>query len=253
VTSPRSARTYAALVRLYPPSFRQHYGNDLVQHFRDLASDRGIRAAWTRSALDLLVTVPRYRLETIMHSRLSSAVLGVTIVLLATAGIVSVVVGLMPGVAFLALAVALASGQRSRLARAIRVPDEDRRRRRFWMATALAIVFLATLVSYAAESRGEEIGDASLLLHNAVGLAAMVGALTFLVLGLATPRSGGRPWLPAGITALAVALAIPAIDGGELSEGWWMVMAVAGVAGIGLVVAAALAAYTATPTGAVRG
>jgi hypothetical protein len=43
-------------------------------------------------------------------------------------------------------------------------------------------------------------------------------------------------WLIAGALAVGAAVAIPAIDGGELNELWWTVMAVALLGGIGLVV-----------------
>ena len=43
---------YRLLTHLYPQTFRRHYGDDLVQHFADLVSDRGARAAWTRTGLD---------------------------------------------------------------------------------------------------------------------------------------------------------------------------------------------------------
>ena len=37
----------------------------------DLVVDRGAAAAWARSGVDLLVTLPRYRLENIMSDQLS--------------------------------------------------------------------------------------------------------------------------------------------------------------------------------------
>jgi hypothetical protein len=43
-------------------------------------------------------------------------------------------------------------------------------------------------------------------------------------------------WLTAGALAIGAAVAIPAIDGGELNELWWTVMAVALLGGIGLAV-----------------
>ena len=43
-------------------------------------------------------------------------------------------------------------------------------------------------------------------------------------------------WLLAGALAIGAAVAIPAIDGGELDELWWTVMAVSLLGGIGLAV-----------------
>lgn len=91
-------RTYRALTLLYPKEFRHDYRDDLIQLHADLASHRGTTAAWTRSVLDLLVTVPRYRLEAIMNPRRSTTTLNLTITVLAFAGIASLLAGLYPGV-----------------------------------------------------------------------------------------------------------------------------------------------------------
>jgi hypothetical protein len=66
-------------------------------------------------------------------------------------------------------------------------------------------------------------------------------------------RQGASPWwLVAGVVALAGAIIIPAVDGGELSQTWWSVMAALILAGIALLVTAAIrfaskSAYRATP------
>lgn len=49
------------------------------------------------------------------------------------------------------------------------------------------------------------------------------------------PRSV-LPWVIAAAAVFAGAIAIPAVDGGELSEGWWGVMA--GLALLGVVLSA---------------
>ena len=46
---------------------------------------------------------------------------------------------------------------------------------------------------------------------------------------------GGARWLAGGAAALAGAVAIPQIDGGELSELWWSVMALLVVIGVALI------------------
>jgi branched-subunit amino acid permease len=43
-------------------------------------------------------------------------------------------------------------------------------------------------------------------------------------------------WLVAGLAALAGAIIIPAVDGGELSEAWWSVMAGLFLSGIALLI-----------------
>lgn len=43
-------------------------------------------------------------------------------------------------------------------------------------------------------------------------------------------------WLVAGLAAIAGTIVIPVVDGGELSEGWWSVMAGLFLAGVALLV-----------------
>jgi hypothetical protein len=179
---------YRSLLRLYPRSFRRRYAEDLVQHFVDLAHERGQRAAWGRTGLDLLVTVPRYRLESIMSEEHSATALTVAIVGLAAAGVLSVLIGAYPGAVLLGGSAILAFTQRSALARAIRTPDRDRRRRRFTIAAVLAVVFAASIVSYVHDISDEHVGGTSLVIHNAIGVPAMLGALGFFLAGLLTPR-----------------------------------------------------------------
>lgn len=83
MTMPASHPIYRSLVRLYPRDFRLSYGADLEQHFADLVTDRGARAAWARTGVDLIVTIPRYRLENIMTEQHSSTTVHLTITLLA--------------------------------------------------------------------------------------------------------------------------------------------------------------------------
>src|SRR5882672_3535616 len=114
------ADVYRALVRLYPKDFRRHYGDDLVQHFVDLIGRDGASRTWPRVTLDLVLTVPRYRLETVMNQRQSSAALYATLAALAGAGLISILVGIYAGAILLPVAVVLAVVARGRLATATR-------------------------------------------------------------------------------------------------------------------------------------
>lgn len=181
---------YHTLVRLYPKAFRDAYGDDLVQHFDGLVADRGSRAAWCRAALDLAVTVPRYRLETIMNERHSATTISVAVGLLAAAGVASMLVGLYPGGLLLVVALALAIAQRSAIARALRAPDPHRRRRRLQTAAVLGVVFVASFVAYLML-----IGDTWSTRETVlaiIGNAAMIGAVGFLAAGLLTPKTSQR-------------------------------------------------------------
>ena len=90
-------------------------------------------------------------------------------------------------------------------------------------------------------------------------LVAQLALIPIAVLGLAAWFAWGRPlrpiapasasrrwltWLIAGGAAIAIAIAIPAIDGGELSELWWTVMMLTLLGGIGMAITGALLAVS---------
>ncbi|MGI8929118.1 MAG: hypothetical protein ACR2H0_06615 [Candidatus Limnocylindrales bacterium] len=187
---------YRSFVRLYPRDFRQRYGEDLVQHFADLITDRGARAAWTRTSVDLIVTIPRYRLENIMTEQHSATTLHLAITLLAAGGVLSFLTDLYPGQGLVGLvlllaAVVLAIAQRSTLARAIRITDPNRRRRRLVTAGILALIFAASYIAFL-----NLIGDTWTLretLLAAIGTPAMIASPIYLIAGLLTPKAPRRP------------------------------------------------------------
>jgi hypothetical protein len=182
---------YRRLLHLYPASFRRRYGPDLVQHFSDLVADRGVRAAWARTFVDLTVTVPRYRLENVMNEQHSAAALGVAIGAFAVVGVLSLLMGVYPGLVMLAVAVALAAGRRAELAQALRIPDSSRRRRRLRTAAVLAVVFGVAYTAYTMLIGDEWTVRETVL--TAVGVPAMIGAVGFGIAGLLTPRSTDEP------------------------------------------------------------
>jgi hypothetical protein len=179
---------YRTLIRLYPKAFRDTYGDDLAQHFDDLVTHRGTGSAWGRTALDIAVTVPRYRLETIMNERHSANTITVIAGLLAAAGVASMFVDLYPGgLLLLVVAIALAIAQRSAIARALRAPDPQRRRRRLRTAAVLGVVFVASFIAYLIL-----IGDTWTTRETVlaiIGNGAMIGAVGFLASGLLTPKT----------------------------------------------------------------
>ncbi len=190
---PTPHRVYRSLVRLYPREFRQGYGEDLVQHFADIVTDRGTRAAWTRTSIDLIVTIPRYRLESIMTEQHSATTLHLAITLLAAGGVLSVLTGLYPGLVLLLAAIVLAVAQRGTLARSIRTPDTNRRRRRLGTAAILALIFAASYIAFL-----YLVGDTWTIretLLTAIGTLAMIASPIYLIAGLLTPKSDRRPGL----------------------------------------------------------
>jgi hypothetical protein len=178
---------YRSLLRLYPKPFRARYGDDLVQQLADLITDRGARAAWARVSLDLIVTVPRYRLESVMNEQHSETVVKVVITLLAAGGVVGLLTDFYPGIVPLVVALAFGIGQRSTLSKAIRTPDSNRRRRRLVTGGILAVVFVGCYVAF-----DLLIGESWTIretLLSLVGIPAMFGAIVYLIAGLLTPRS----------------------------------------------------------------
>lgn len=187
-----SVVTYRALVRLYPRGFRLEFADDLVQAFCDLADRDGAFAAWRRTVVDLAVTVPRYRLETIMSTRHSSAVVsllaiagaiaGITLMATGVAGSVAVVVVLVAGVIYLA--------QRSQLARSLR-PDTATDRRRLWVRSAIAaaVAFAALVVGFADLAGDEDWPAGRVIAYNLVFFAAAFTAVISFGIALRRPRT----------------------------------------------------------------
>jgi hypothetical protein len=185
MTSPHPL--YRSLVRLYPSAFRREYSDDLVAHFADLVADRGARAARTRTALDLAITIPRYHLEHVMTEKHSATTLGIVIGLFAVAGLASLMTGLYAGMILLVVAVVLAVVQHSTLARALRVPDSNLRRRRLLTAAILGATFVTSYVTYSLLI-GDTWGVRETVLAT-IGTLALFGAVGYLVAGLLTPRT----------------------------------------------------------------
>lgn len=184
---PASHPIYRTLVRLYPREFRRDYGDDLTQHFDDLVANRGVRAAWSRTALDLAVTVPRYRLETIMNEPNTATTITIVIGLIAAAGVAGLLTGVYPSALLLVVAAVLAVTQRSAIARALRAPNPDRRRHRLQIAAVLGAICITSFVAYLLL-----IGDSWTTRETVlavIGNAAMIGAVGFLAAGLLTPKT----------------------------------------------------------------
>jgi hypothetical protein len=185
MTSPHPL--YRSLVRLYPSAFRREYSDDLVAHFADLVADRGARAARARTALDLAITIPRYHLEHVMTEQHGATTLSIVIGLFAVAGLASLMTGLYLGMILIVVAVVLAVVQRSTLARALRVPDSNLRRRRLQTAAVLGVIFVGSYVSFDLLI-GDNWGVRETVL-TIIGTLAMFGSVGYLVAGLLTPRT----------------------------------------------------------------
>ena len=181
---------YRALTLLYPREFRHHYRDDLLQHHADLTRDRGRVAAWSRTGLDLIITIPRYHLETAMNPRHATTALNVVVATLAIAGLMAIVaVDSYIGAAILATAAVIAVSQRSQLARAIRVRDTDRRRHRLKMAAFLALITVADTAIGFADLANEEHWGTKAVIYGAISYAAGGATICYLIAGLFTRKT----------------------------------------------------------------
>ena len=183
-----AVRVYRSLLLLYPRDFRDRYTDDLVQTLTDLSRELGPRRAWRRVALDLVVTVPRYRLETLMSDKRSSTLLTVAITVMAVAGITSVFVGLYPGVVLVPLAVVVAISQRSKLARSIDAVDGTRLRRKRLrtaavLAASLPVIFLVSLPIL-----GNQWGTDAVVAFG-LWVGVLIAAVCYAIAGISTPKS----------------------------------------------------------------
>lgn len=184
-------RSYRAMVGLYPRGFRREFGDDLVRHFAELVSDLGPRRAWSRTLLDLIITLPIYRLEAIMTPSSSHVALNLTIAILA-AGLISIFAGisLVLGVVLLAAAAVVAITQRTKLARSLR-PANGSRARRLTFAAISGAVLAAAIVGYMMAIGDGHISGGVLVAFNLVGMIALTSTGVFLAIGLRTPRTIG--------------------------------------------------------------
>lgn len=186
-------RIYRALIRLYPKEFRRHYGDDLLQAHADLVHEHGRSRAWWRTGLDVAITVPRYRLETIMTTRHPDTALHVVIAALLILGVLAIMDGgALLGLPVLLIAVIVAIAQRSRLARSLRSPDRDQRRRRLRIAGVLGAVCVATLAVFVVDIGNDENWGTRAIVYINIFNIAFVAAIVYLVAGLFTRRSTGE-------------------------------------------------------------
>jgi hypothetical protein len=182
------ARVYRGLLYLYPRQFREHYRDDLEQAITDLEAELGRRRALRRVALDLAVTVPRYRIEALMKEEHTATVLTVAITAMACIGIVSIFTGLYLGAVLLVLAVVLAVTQRSSLARSIDPVNGTRLRHKRLMTAKVLGVLLPVIYLVSLPILGDDWGTDAVVAFG-VWCVVLIGAVVYLIVGLNTPKS----------------------------------------------------------------
>ncbi|MDA0353143.1 MAG: hypothetical protein O3A10_13150 [Chloroflexi bacterium] len=140
--------------------------------------------------LDLVVTVQRYRMETFMKEEHASTVLILATTAMASAGIISLFLGLVLGVLLVPLAVVVAITQRGKLARSLDAVDASRLRRKRLRIAAILAVSLPVIYLVSLPILGDEWGTDAVV---AFGLwtAVLIAAVFYFVSGITTPKSPG--------------------------------------------------------------
>ena len=182
-------RLYATLVRLYPRQFRHDFADDMVLVFGELVEHKGRAATWRRVLVDLVVTVPTYRLETVMAPQRSANALVVLVATLTLGAVATFAIGVWPVAAILLLvAVVIGITERSQLARSLRPENPSHRRRLLARSAVLGLIAVAVLVIGLADLGDESHWPAGrLLLYNTLFLSAVVAALAHLVVAFRHP------------------------------------------------------------------
>lgn len=192
-------RTYRRMIALYPNELRREYGDDMEFVFNELIADRGLLAATTRTTIDLIVTVPRYRLEAIMTNTQATCTLNVAIAGLLALGAFGATALGTDGLAtwicvgMILAGIGLAIANRGRLARSIRTTNPSQRSHRLRLAALNAAIFAACQAAFLiVVSHAEGIGSLGLLIPSLLGTVALVGAVGFLLAGLLAPRAANQ-------------------------------------------------------------
>jgi uncharacterized membrane protein YiaA len=193
-------RLYATLVRLYPRGFQHDFADDMVIAFGELVEHNGRAATWRRVLVDLAVTVPTYRLETVMAPRRSTNALVALAVTLVLGAVATFAIGVWPVAAILLLAaVVIGITERSHLARSVRPENQSHRRRLLARSAVLGLTAVAVLVIGLFDLGDESHWPADrLLLYNTLFLGAVVAALAHLVVALRHPDDTSKVTAAAG-------------------------------------------------------
>jgi hypothetical protein len=183
MTASRLVTAYRLTIRLYPRSFRDEFGEDLVQLFADKLADERAPRIVARTVLDLALSVPQRHLESDMRTARTS----ILPVIFFVAALSSLVVGLAVGhpavlgvcavMSLTFVTLALVALHRARPLSELRSAPS-----RWWVALTTGVILLAGLI-LVTNATGE-LPEGGWLLAMITGLTALVLIGTGLVLGI---------------------------------------------------------------------
>ena len=175
---------YRKATRLYPRTFRQDYGPDLVQLFADQLRDEATWRVVTRSAVDLAITVPTRHLEARMNRPPTPLVPVLFAALALSSVIVALVVG-SPIVLLVCLGVGVSAGALTLISahrtRGLTQPRPTTAH--WWKVLATGGGLLAALI--ATTTATGELPEGGWLIAMLIGLTAIVLLSTGVAMGIA--------------------------------------------------------------------
>lgn len=181
MTWPRAVSTGPCCVAI-PRRFAAATTTTSIDAFEDLRADRGIRVACWRAMVDLVVTVPKYRLESAMSERRARFTLAALTIMLAFACFATLAGGAWPvSFGLLTGAVVLLVGQRGAGFQSSQTQPTNSRRRLLTGFVVALTVFAALVGAYLVDIGDDHVGSRALMLYNFVGLISLFGGVMLTI------------------------------------------------------------------------
>lgn len=185
MNSSRAVGIYRCLLRVYPRRFRVEYRDDMALVFAEQLRNEPATRVWTRSVIDLAITIPAQHLEAHMN-RPPNPTVSVVFAALSVTGVVMVVLGgTKLGIAGFGLAVAAVAGMLAVASwRTTRAVTAERPASAHWWQVLLGGVgVLATTI--AVLNISGEVPDGWWVPMMLTLLAGIMTTATGLILGVA--------------------------------------------------------------------
>lgn len=176
-------KAYRLAVRLYPKSFRDEYGDDLVQLLTSQLRDERTVRVLARTATDLLLSLPQRHLESHMHATRSSTLPVAFGAAALSALVVGIVVG-HPAVIAGCVASGIGLGALALLAAHRNRPLSDGHptSSRWWVVLSAGVLLLVTLIALTTATG--ELPSGGWLIAMIVGLTSVLLIAAGLILAI---------------------------------------------------------------------